>query len=212
MTVDKNRYDYTVAIAKGVLGTIPYIGSLLEEIAGTFIPNQRLDRITDFVKKLCEKIAAVSMAQEELRKRLTSPESIDLFEDSAWQAVRALSDERRDYIASLLKNSLTADQLEYISYKQLLSILGELNDIEILILKSYSFLSLAKRGEFLEKHKEALHPRHAHLTSSHDEIDEATVYESYTDHLKRMQLLRDKPVTDITALGRLLLHSMDQFE
>jgi hypothetical protein len=35
--------DYVVSVAKASLGVVPFVGSLLAEIAGTLIPNQRID-------------------------------------------------------------------------------------------------------------------------------------------------------------------------
>ena len=71
-------------------------------------------------------------------------------EDGFFQAVRALSEERIDYIASLIKNSLTDADLEEIAYKRLLSLLSELDDLDVLILKSY-FGSIKQQQEFKVK-------------------------------------------------------------
>jgi hypothetical protein len=50
--------------------------------------------------------------------------------------LRALwSEERRDYIASFLKNGLTNEEMTHVQQKKLLSILGELNDAEIIFLR-----------------------------------------------------------------------------
>ena len=212
MMNNRNAYDYAAIVARGSLGPIPYIGPLLAEIVGTLIPNQRFERLADFVRKLEEKIAVLGLAQEELRKRFTSPESIDLFEDSAWQAARALSDERKGHIAALMKNGLMAEQAEHLQYKRLLSMLGEVNDVEILVLKYHSYLSHAEKMEFFNKHEKALPPHHAVIGSSRDEKDKAIVRESYEDHLVRMGLLQGEKrrQRDISSLGRLLLRSIDE--
>jgi ABC-type transport system substrate-binding protein len=42
--------DYVTAAAKAVFGMVPFVGSLLAELAGTIIPNQRIDRIVKFAE------------------------------------------------------------------------------------------------------------------------------------------------------------------
>jgi hypothetical protein len=44
--------DYVASGAKAALGVVPFAGSLLAEVAGSIIPNQRVDRIADFAFKL----------------------------------------------------------------------------------------------------------------------------------------------------------------
>lgn len=48
--------DYVASAAKSVLGVVPYAGSLLAEIAGTVIPNQRIERIVRFAADLEKRI------------------------------------------------------------------------------------------------------------------------------------------------------------
>ena len=40
--------DYVVTAAKAALGAVPLAGSLLAELAGSIIPNQRIERIVAF--------------------------------------------------------------------------------------------------------------------------------------------------------------------
>ena len=168
----------------------------------------------------------------EIEERIISPESVDLVEDCFIQASRALSEERKEYIASLLKNSLTDKELKHIEYKRLLSILGELNDLEILILKSQTmYQGQPGHKEFWEVHKDALEPPSAHMGSTQEEIDKYTIHQTHKLHLASLGLLKarfKKPKRgelpefddktgmikaqgyDINGLGRLLLRSIDQ--
>jgi hypothetical protein len=146
--------DIAAIIGKGLLGAIPFVGPLAAEIVGAIIPNQRIDRIETVLRLLETKISEED--KEKVKQRIVSPESVDLIEDGFVQASRALSEERKEYIASLLKNSLTDDQLKHIEYKRLLSILGELNDLEVLILKSLTFYTEKKEvrsfGRNMKRH------------------------------------------------------------
>ncbi len=158
---------------------------------------------------------------------------MDLIEDSFIQVSRALSEERKDYIASLLKNSLTDTDLNYIEYKRLLSILGELNDLEILILKS---MNLRPHGtvvhEFWVTHGEALTPPRLTIgTAVQRDFDKSAIFKTHNLHLLSLGLIKpvfsrirdgELPKFDdetgmlharrhqITDLGKLLLKCIDQ--
>ena len=117
------------------MGAGPFAGSLLSELAGTIIPNQRLDRISKFVLILEGKLS--NLEQEFIHSQLVNEKFSDLLEESARQAARSLSDERREYIANLITNSLSRQDIEYNESKHLLKILSELNDIEVVWLWFY---------------------------------------------------------------------------
>ena len=44
--------DYVTSAVKAIVGAAPFVGSLLVEIAGVVIPNQRMDRIARFAQAL----------------------------------------------------------------------------------------------------------------------------------------------------------------
>ena len=228
--IDVKKSDLIASALKGVCGTLPLVGSSVAEIIGYVIPNQRIDRIASLLKALEAKIDPKEKAKVEAR--MLKEKSVDLMEDGFLQAARALSEERIEYIASLLKNSLTDEDLERSAYKRLLFLLGEINDVEVIILKSYSIYG-AEHQEFWENHKEVLAVPAAYFGASQEEIDKHAIYETYKANLAHLGLLRirfKKPKRgelpeldektgmvkasghDITSLGRLLLRSIDQDE
>ncbi len=210
--MDHNKNDIAAILGKGFFGAIPFVGPLAGEIVGNLIPNQRIDRIASLLKALELKIDAEERAKVE--ERILEEKSVDLMEDGFLLAARALSDERIDHIASLLKKSLTAEDLEHIACKRLLFLLGELSDIEVLILKSYS-MGIAQQQEFRRKHQDALTPPIVHLGSPQEVIDKGAIYETHKVNLVRLGLLKRTGMmkagsSQITALGMLLLRSIDQ--
>ena len=223
-----NKIDYAVSAIKGSVGLIPWIGPLVAEVIGNLIPNQRIDRIDKYLRVLAEKVRMIE--REQLESRFHDPGFIDLFEDSLHQVIKALTQERIEHIASLVKNSLSDEQAEYIRYKHLLGLLSELNDIEVLLLQSYSLLSPSKHEQFWEQHKDVLSNPIAVFSSPQEEIDKSVVHDSYKDHLVRLGLFRprfvrprkDEPPEldtktgmvkahgyEITPLGRLLVRHID---
>ena len=220
--------DEMVSLGKAGVSFIPILGPIAAEIIGNLIPNQRIDRIASLLKTLESKIDDNERVKVE--KRMLDEKSVDLMEDGFLQATRALSEERIAYIASLLKNSLMDEDLEHIAYKKLLSLLGELNDLEVLILKSYA-VSLADRDKFRQKHQGVLNSPPAYLGAPQELVDKRAIHETHKAQLVRLGLLKirfkkpkrgDPPEFDektgiikaqghdLTFLGGLLLRSIDQ--
>lgn len=208
-----NRTDIVVSASKAVASFIPYLGPFIAEIIGVVIPNQRMDRISEYVKILNEKV-------DNLEEKLSNQESIDLFEDSLHQAARALTRERKEYIASMLKNGLTKEEQTHAEKKQLLSILGELNDIEIIFLKYYSLnLGIGQKHPFVEKHIDILMPPSHALNVSSEERNRSAFYDSYNWNLERNGLIVSNRQQiaipghrEMTHLGKLFLEYLDFFE
>ena len=46
--LDMQKIDYVVSASKAALGAVPFAGSLLAELAGAVIANQRVDRLVSF--------------------------------------------------------------------------------------------------------------------------------------------------------------------
>ncbi len=53
-----NRTDWLVTIAKGIAGSIPVVGPLSAELLGSFIPDQRMDRLERVLVVLEQKFSA----------------------------------------------------------------------------------------------------------------------------------------------------------
>jgi hypothetical protein len=223
-----NSVDYVVSAAKASLGLVPFAGSLLAELAGTLIPNQRIDRLTKFATALEEKLTKIEW--DFILSQLSNENFTDLVEEGLRQAARSLTDARRKYIASLIVNSLSSKDIEYSESKHLLRLLGEINDIEVIWLHFYLNPTNSGDREFREKHKDVLTPVGAHMGSEQGELDKATFQESYRDHLLRLELLAPRYRIDrktglpefdahsgrmkiqsyeLTPLGRLLLRHLD---
>ena len=230
MNEKRKTEDWVAVLGKGLFGAIPVVGPLAAEVIGTLIPNQRLDRIEGYLKKVEEKLK--NLKEDQLREKFTDQENIDLFEDSLYQASKALSEERKEYIASLFKNCLTDEKLGHIQYKKLLSILSEINDIEILILKGQEE-GYRGNSEFWKKHEKALMPPPVSFGSTQEDQDKNSIHQTYKNNLVKLGLFRPnfkKPKKgeipefdektgmikaqgyDITPLGRLLLKSINQIE
>lgn len=223
MNLKSNLIDHFVSASKAISGTLsPEFGPILGEIIGSIVPNQRIDRIALFVQELDAKINLFPI--EKVNKLLDNIEFIDLIEESFLQATRALTEERRNYIINIITNGIDSEQLEINQSKHLLRILSELNDIEIIWLRSYLDPGITRDLEFKEKHKDLLNINQYPLDEKN--YFEYIISDSYKEHLERLGLIynvisidrkTDMPKFDritgkpdsrsirITTLGKLLL-------
>ena len=108
------------------------------------------------------------------------------------QATRAVSYERREQIAEMLKSTLTSDDLGYIQKKRLWAILESLTDQELIILQYHGIYNDHDGEEFWERHQNAITGPASHMGSSPAEIDQGAVHESLRVHLCELGLLHQR--------------------
>jgi len=136
LDIDTNRADIAAAFIRSIVGVAPIVGPLVAEIITATIPNQKLERIVISIRVLEDRLKYVE--EDVIRGKFKTDTFTDLLEDAFPQMARALTDERKGYIANLLANSLTDDTLNHLAQKKLLSLLNELNDAEIILLHFYA--------------------------------------------------------------------------
>lgn len=226
-----NRADGLTSIAKSFVGAAPFVGPTLAEIVGHIIPNQRMDRIAEFVRLLDERVKGLE--QEAMQARMQQPDNVDLLEDAFIQAARATSHERLEHIANIVANGISAEELNYAETKRMLWLLNQLNDAEVVILRGKLAIcreEIEQDAEFRGKHERLLTPDLTHLGSSEEEFEEAALKASYRNHLHDLGLTRSRfkrprsgelpefddktgmmkaNGADITRLGKMLLRYLN---
>jgi len=183
--------DIIANIAKGATGAVPIVGSLIAEVVGNIIPNQRVDRIVQFVQQLEKRLG--SLEQEVLRNKLLQPEAVDLLEDAFSQAARATSQERIGHIANVVANGLSEEELKQTEAKRMLWLLGQLNDSEVIILRSelaHTYEEVDADADFRSKHAELLAPDVLYTGLPQEEFEKAALKQSYQQRLHELGLLR----------------------
>ena len=180
-----------------------------------------------FAEELDRRLRAHEAA-DGITDRLRNEHFADLLEEGIRQAARSLSDDRRQYLAALIVNGLSTQNIEYSESRHLLRTLNEVSDIEIVWLRFYREPTLGGDGEFRERHENVLTLASAALGSSRNELDKAALQDSYKEHLCRLGLLKHRYRVDmrskepkfdangvqevagyaITPLGRLLLRQI----
>jgi hypothetical protein len=187
--------DYVASAAKAALGAVPFAGSLLAEVAGTVIPNQRIERLVKYAEELENRLSRLD--QNFIRSQLTNENFTDLMEESLRQAARSLCDDRRRYLAAAVANGLTTTDIEFFETKHLLRILGEINDVEVIILRFYLVATMGGDKEYREKHKDIIMVHPAYIGAPQSVLDKYALHENYKEHLVSLGLLEPRYRTDI---------------
>jgi len=197
------------AFASALANYVPKVGPILAEAISVSIPQQKLDRLIIFTQVLGDRVKYLE-SDLSVQKSKTE-EFADLFEDALHQASRALTDERRRHIASILTNSLTSDELAHVEQKKLLALLGALNDAEIQLLKFYALVGTEQRN-FAEEHTELFTPISRTFGAPQINIDKGAVRDSYRNKLLEVGLVEPtfKNSFKATPLGKLLLRYIDE--
>lgn len=222
--LENNASDNAAFFVKLFANCVPLIGSQLAEVFGAVIPNQKAERAARFIIILNDRLKYVE--EDVLKLKMKTEEFTDLLEDGFIFASRALNDERRIYIANLLKNSLTSNELNHIEKKKLLSLLNDLNDAEVITLEYNSILYPDQRKEFGERHESLFAPIIRAQRSPQENHDRGALRDSFRVKLIELNLLTpvyksvkkgEVPEFDektgrlksssfrVTALGKLLL-------
>ena len=220
--LDEDRNDALAATGRAIASLVPMVGGVIGEALTQIIPNQRSDRIAQYVRELNERLGAVEVRINDL---LSDPESIDLIEEGGFQAARATTVERIDRIATLVANALTDRDADLVRRKRLARLLGQIDDDELILLNAYGQSYGGSRSAWDAVRR----PDPAHLQSSVREIDAEKLYDAGREHLLRLGLLKKNyrnpprgqaPVFDtrkgdyehnveVSYLGRMLLRQLD---
>ena len=184
--LQQNWVDRSIALAKGIAGLCPVAGPLVAEAVGSLIPNQRIDRLTQFTLELDKRVKGIE--EEKLTERLSKPQMIDLLEDGFWVAARSLSEEKIGYAATVVAEGLTGDQLEYERLKIVLDLVGQLTEPEIITLLSYS-RDRYHDHDWQDQHREILVPGAVNRGSTDEDIDRSVIHAQIEAKLIRLGLL-----------------------
>ena len=225
--VDTNPTDMTVTATKLITSLFPIPGAAtLGELISTIVPHQRLDRVVAVLQILHDKVESILIDVELLRSRLEKEDFQELLMSCLEQASKALTVERRNYIASFLYKTLTEDDISSINQQKLLSIFGQLDDIDILLLKFFDISQkheIAIEHPFYLKHKLILEPPMVEENMTPEEyekrMDEGTIYNEHLSYMQRLGVITTNSNVGLsedqnrnfhtTPLGKRLLKYID---
>jgi len=130
-----NGTDRATSLAMALAGMLPVAGSLISELISNVVPNQRADRIANYVTALGQRIASLEVEARPKLEDMT-PEKTALFEDGAFASARALSDERIEQIARMVVAGMSGDERDAEYQRRYLRLLQDLFDTDLVALHS----------------------------------------------------------------------------
>jgi hypothetical protein len=208
--------DRLVAAARGVVGICPFIGPLAAKAIGYLIPNQRLDRVVEFLRNLEAEVSRLDGRLENFKKNMTRSDGLDLLEEGLIQAARSVSPERKERLARLVSRSLTNNEVKYEESRKLLNLYRDLTDPEIVWLIYFSLNPVFGAGphqDLAKKHPEVLMPISRVTSAPQMQVDRAALQDSYKNTLMRFGLIELQGKShQITSLGHLLVRYIQESE
>jgi hypothetical protein len=141
----------------------------------------------------------LNLEQEFVRSQIHNEEFADLLEEGTRQATHSLTDERRKYIGNIIANSLSFQVVNYIESRHLLRILNEINDIEVIWLRSFCIdtIILKNDPDFRKRHQDILQEVFANWSSPREIFDKQALQKSYKEHLTQLGLLKHSYKVDL---------------
>lgn len=177
---DTDVQEFALAYFKGLVSPIPVIGGLTVELLNFVIPNQRQKRIETLLNILASRVFNIS--EQELKQKFQSTDFIDIFEDVLLQSVRATSQERLEYLASVLEKGLKEEDFDRIQSKRLLEILEKINDTEVLLLQYHALsqYEAEKLRDFMNIHGRIF---------DNENLQKKAMFDHYLDNLITLGLI-----------------------
>lgn len=196
-----NASDIVAMVARGGLGAVPVAGAALAEIVTVLIPNQRSERVEAYIKALAKRLDGIVARVDALD--LADPWKIDLFEEGAFQAARTVTDQRRDYIVSVVSRGLTGNDLATSNARTMLNIMKELDERQIIILASHLPGNDNPDRSFYKKHSAVLDIGLPLLGSPPDVKEKQSFHRFSIGRLVTLNLLHEVFRTDDLRLPQL---------
>ncbi|MBK8112601.1 MAG: hypothetical protein IPK46_20980 [Saprospiraceae bacterium] len=185
--LNDNKTDRLVQVLNATFGEIPFVGGVFVQFISSVIPNQRTDRIVEFIRLLDEKLN--KHEQEIFQSKILNEDFSGLFEDIIESALRSIGEERRQNLVEVFKAGLKSDKETINELRLVTKILKELNDVEVIILKSKSIRTTNEYHEFYQKHNSILDSQYLIVGASKEDEKRHYMYKGYMYHLVSLGLI-----------------------
>lgn len=222
--LNTNSTDIIVSGISAAVGIIPVAGGFVSEIVQNLIPNQREDRIVKFISDLSDELEKTKFSLEKLKLKFENQKYSTFTYNCLRDLVNDVYDEKIEYYRNLCVNAITNDEKNLIHCERILKILSELDYYEILYLKFYSNVSIARTETMKEVTSklgfDILQPNY-YMSMGDDKRDEETYKQITLNNLCNTGLLqkevklvgsgrREHISYKITTLGRLILKKIGE--
>lgn len=207
--------DILAGSLRASLALLGPAGVLFGEFLTHFVPNQRLDRLTDYVEILGDRLDDLQAFQTRIE---SSAAFAAVVEEATVAAVQSPESQRRRDLAEFVKSGLQIEDHDLVAHRALMTLLEQINEPQLVILTAYAFdagMGDRDHEDFMKKHADVfISPPTGAADGPADE--RWAMREFYEDQLVKLGLLTEvegvishKPrVRKITTLGRMLLKAI----
>lgn len=137
-TLNNNKNDYISSILSGALGAIPLVGSFLSETINYVIPNQRMDRVVDFIKEIAIELENQKVDIEVLKTKFMNNYQYGAYVTNCFRYLTIeIYEEKINYYKNLCVSGIVGDDKNLIHCERILKILSDLDFYEIQYLRYY---------------------------------------------------------------------------
>lgn len=228
--LDSNSSDKKVTVWKNIINEVlskmlPVGASFLTDVIFSFVPNQREDRIADFLRELSNQFDNYQKNVENLENRIKLIESdkgqLHLLELGFQFAAETDSTFLHHCYAYYIFNNLDNKTMDDIQREKILKVIAELNEYEIVHLLNFLYPSyVGNVSEFHKKFENILMPRERYLGVPDDAQEFNAFFDYYKVSLEQKGLIIGKPEVkngtlsfdkkkySITAFGRIVVEAI----
>jgi hypothetical protein len=128
--------EYAISAVKGAIGAIPYVGTLINEVAFEARSRLKQQRLEAFFAEVAREVEHISEEKID-RAYLQSEEFSDLFEDVALKVAQTRDDRKRAYFRTVLLNGIKGKRAPDFS-TMFLALLHEITHDELEVLRGYA--------------------------------------------------------------------------
>lgn len=183
ITLGPSAADHVASVSRAMLALVPWAGPIVAELIGSVIPNQRIERLEEFVRQLIDRV-------DDLRHVAEDPRRVDLFEDGCFLTIRAVEAKRIEHIVEVVSRGLTGSEKELIEARRLMRLLAEI-DVDHVVFMESKILH-RRTEEFERRHTEILRRPMVAGESPVEAFDPVTLRDLRVQQLTRLGLLQPR--------------------
>lgn len=222
--LNESKTDVIASVLSATVSNIPIVGSFGSEIISRLIPNQRMDRVVNFISDLSDELDKLKVSVDDL-KHIYSNYSYGAFTYRCLNnVVNEVYEEKIKYYKKLCVDGLTNEEKELYQTERVLKIFSDMDYYEVLYLKFYYYSLYINYDKLEQIQKElgfiSLKPMYS-FDMEQDKIDNETYKQITLNNLVNKGLLNiDVKGTNkikqenykITQLGILILKKIGVIE
>ncbi|WP_296012457.1 hypothetical protein [uncultured Treponema sp.] len=186
--LDETKKDKILEITKSSITTacsfIPFIGTGIAEVINYFIPDNRWERVLNFIKELSDCVVSqkkqITELQQWLEKIKTDKKSSLLFENAIFYSMQTESEIKHHCYAFYVFNAIENSSISDIQKEHVLRTISLLNETEILLLIYLEHIAF-EESDFHKKYADYI-DRHSACGDEDDKIFNA-MQDSYLNNL-----------------------------